>query len=210
MAHVQKYDELLSHLKDQIHFLLKSAQSFDEGFVSEAKRMAVAIRILLHDTNKSSSLLSQLGSRNMQFYDTAADYDPANLVSTPGLIMMKISPTGGEYVAPLDGGAPTRYKRGKVEFDQWWNRIVIADKKGNLFSRRDLILAVTNKDGGAHVDPRLDVAYAELSRFNSLAWKNIAPDGTSKSLSPNPELPSIRQITHEVLKSLKEKFPELF
>jgi hypothetical protein len=209
MDHTLSSDELKDHLKEQISFLLKSAQSFDEGFISEAKRMAVAIRILLHDTKKSISLLSQLGKKNMHFYDTATDYDPDNLLPTLGLLMISVG-SGGEYVAPLDGGSPPRYKRGKVPFNQWWGRIVIADGKGNKFNRRDIVLAVTNKDGGAHVDPRLDSAYAQLSKFNSLAWKSIAPDGTSKDFTPSPELPSIRQITHEVLKSLKEEFPDLF
>ena len=210
MDHTLINDELMTHLKEQISFLLKSAQSFDDGFISEAKRMAVTIRILLHDTTKSLSLLSQLGKKDMHFYDTATEYDPTNLLSTPGLIMMKIGPSGGEYVAPLDKGSPNRYKRGKVSFDQWWSRIVIADKKGNKFNRRDLVLALTNKDGGAHVDPRLDSAYAQLSKFNSLEWKYMAPDGTSKDFLPSPELPSMRQMTHEVLKSLKEEFPDLF
>jgi hypothetical protein len=208
--YVQSHEELISHLRDQINFLLLSADSFDRGFFSEAKRMAVAIRILLYDTTKSSSLLGQLGKKNIYFYDTAANYDPANSMSTPGLVLMKCSPSGGEYEAPLDAGPPTRYVRGKIPFDEWWNRIVIADIKHNTFSRRDLVLAVTNKDGGAHIDPKLDAAFAQLSRFNSLAWKFHSSDGTTKDFTPNPELPSIRQITHEVLKSLKDEFRELF
>ena len=207
--HIQSHNELISHLKDQINFLLLSAESFDRGFLSEAKRMAVAIRILLHDTSKSSSLLEQLNRKNIYFYDTATNYDPANLLSTPGLVMMKLSPKGGEYEAPLDAASPSRYMRGKVPFDEWWNRIVIADKKGNTFNRRDLILTVANKDGGAHVDPELDVAFAQLSRYNSLEWKFYSSGGTAKDFT-NPELPSIRQITHEVLKSLRDEFRELF
>ena len=54
----QTEEELKSHLKEQIQFLLKSAQSYDEGFTSEAKRLAVVIRVLLHDTKKSKSLLT--------------------------------------------------------------------------------------------------------------------------------------------------------
>jgi hypothetical protein len=154
-------------------------------------------------------LLGQLGRKNIYFYDTVTDYDPANLVSTPGLVMMKYSPKGGEYEAPLDAGLPTRYARGKVPFDMWWGRIVIADKKGNTFNRRGLILAVANKDGGAHVDPGLDAAFAQLSRYSSLEWKFYSSNGIEKDFT-NPELSSIRQITHEVLKSLRDEFRELF
>ena len=56
----QTLDDLNSHLKEQIQFLLKSCQSYDEGFFSEAKRLAVVIRVLLHDTKDSYSLLTLL------------------------------------------------------------------------------------------------------------------------------------------------------
>lgn len=78
----QTEEELKSHLKEQIQFLLRSAKSYDEGFTSEAKRLAVVIRVLLHDTNRSTSLLTLLQRKDMLFYDTAWDYDPNNLVSS--------------------------------------------------------------------------------------------------------------------------------
>jgi hypothetical protein len=53
----QIQQELIEHLKEQIGFLLSSSQSFDAGYASEGKRIAVVLRVLLHDTNKSQSLL---------------------------------------------------------------------------------------------------------------------------------------------------------
>ena len=61
MSYKQTKKDLKSHLKEQIQFLLRSTQSFDDGFVSEAKRIAVIIRVLLHDTNRSISLLKLFG-----------------------------------------------------------------------------------------------------------------------------------------------------
>ena len=49
----QTEDELLSHLKDQIEFLLTSTNLFDGGFEVEAKRLTVVIRTLVHDTKQS-------------------------------------------------------------------------------------------------------------------------------------------------------------
>ncbi len=78
--------------------------------------------------------------------------------------------------------------------------MIFVDRKGSETSRKDLILAVANKDGGAHVDPVLDEKYADLSRRNSLAWRTSSPRGDAPLKSP--EKAAVRQITHEILKSL--------
>jgi hypothetical protein len=212
MKYQQTYDELIAHLKEQIQFLLRSAKAYDEGFTSEAKRLATVIRVLLHDTSKSTSLLTQLNKKNISFYDTALDYDPANLLSTHGLIGIQYTtgtPSDTGYIAPLDDGAPPRYLKGKVPFDDWWNKIVIVDKNKNKLTRKDLIISISNKDGGAHIDPELDKPYADLSRGDSLGWKFVI-NGAEIASATGPELASIRQICHELLKSLKDEFPELF
>ena len=205
----QTEDELNSHLKEQIEFLRRSSQAYDEGSASEGKRLAVVIRVLLHDTQNSTSLLTLLGKKDILFYDTSLDYDPHNLASTMGLIMVQVRPNGARYVPPLDDGPLVRYSKARIAFEEWWNKIVFVDTEGNKLTRRDLVLAVSNKDGGAHVDPQLNNAYADLTRFNSLGWKFIQ-NGIEKDFATKPELASIRQMSHEVLKSLKDEFPEYF
>ncbi len=61
----QTKDELESHLREQIEFLKRSSQAYDEGYTSEAKRLAVAIRLLLHDTQNSTSLLTLLEKKDI-------------------------------------------------------------------------------------------------------------------------------------------------
>lgn len=205
----QTKEELLGHLREQIRFLIHSSSSFDKGFEGEAKRLATVIRVLFHDTSMSTSLLTLLKKKNISFYDTAIDYDPSNLLPHNGLTMIRISTrSGAEYVAPLDNLSPSRNKNEKVSFDEWWNKIVFTDKEDNVFTRGDLVLTVANKEGGTHIDLKLDRAYANLSRFDSLGWKSHR-GGVEEDLN-NPVLPSIRQIAHEVLKTLKDEFPDLF
>ena len=60
MAFTQSDEDLRSQLKDQILFLRNSAKAYDEGDISEAKRIATVIRILIHDKGNSTSLLTQL------------------------------------------------------------------------------------------------------------------------------------------------------
>jgi hypothetical protein len=50
--YIQTQDELLAHLKEQITFMKESAISYDNGFESEGKRLAVVIRVLVHDTSQ--------------------------------------------------------------------------------------------------------------------------------------------------------------
>jgi len=210
-GYTQDNKELLGHLKEQIAFMQESAISYDRGFESEAKRLAVVIRVLVHDTSQSTSLLTLLGrKRKMLFYDSASKYDPRNLATGNCLTVVKLSANEAEYIAPLDDLSSARDKNKKRSFNNWWERLIIyGDNKNNTFTRKKLVLAVANKEGGTHVDPTLDQQYADLSRFNSLGWK-LFVHGEEKDFNNTPILPSIRQISHEVLRTLRDEFPDLF
>lgn len=208
----QSKGELLGHLQDQINFLINSAESYDKGSIGEAKRLAVVVRVLLHDTSQSTSLLTQLGKKNIGFYDSSIDYDPKNLAPHIGLLVIKLTPGSvAEYVAPLDNLPPSRIK-GKISFDEWWDKIVLKDSVDNIYSRGYLIQILANKEGGAHVDPKLEADYVNLSKYNSLGWKSVSRRGDviTEADMGNPVLVSMRQIGYEVIKTLKDEFPELY
>jgi len=63
----QSNEELQQHLKDIIQALELSAYAFDNGSEGEAKRLAAAIRVLVHDTESSKSLLGQLEQKTIHF-----------------------------------------------------------------------------------------------------------------------------------------------
>ena len=202
--YIQSKEELQQHLKDTIQALELSSRSFDGGFEGEANRLAAAIRVLVHDTGSSKSLLGQLGQKSIQFYETSIPRNLRSIMTYSGLAAIEGTPEGAKYVAFLDmlpSAPPPRW----VSFDEWWNRVIFVDQKGSETSRRDLILAVANKDGGAHVDPILDEKYADLSRRNSLAWRFSSPRGDVPL--EGPEKAAVRQITHEILKSLNPAMP---
>ena len=198
----QTQQDLQRQLQEQIQFIKSSALAFDSGFDAEAKRLAVSLRVLLHDTSSSRSLLSLLNLKNIKFYDTAVDYDPRNLATTWGLVIIKMTvgptPQKPKYIAPLDN--PSKASIPLVDFEIWWNKIVFADNQRRKLKRKDLILSAANQDGGAHVDPALDRPYADLSRSNSLGWLTFAA-GDIQPMD-DPTRAAIRQIAHEVLKSL--------
>jgi hypothetical protein len=61
------------------------------------------------------------------------------------------------------------------------------------------VLYISNKDGGAHVDPVLQALYADLSRGNSLGWTSTTNAGETPLDSPH--LTAMRQIAHEMLRT---------
>lgn len=193
----QTQEELQEHLADHIQFLKSSADSFDAGFTGESKRMATSLRVLLHDTTKSHSLLSQLSLKSIPFYDSAIPINPRNKASHSGLVGALIGPSGGKPIPFLDN-APEGYRQ--IEFEAWWNAPIFVDSKRQVFTRRDLILTVADQDGGAHVDPALEESYAQLSRHNSMGW--FYTDGAANTPIKEFERAAIRQITHEILKTL--------
>ena len=208
MAFKQTKSDLMVHLREQIQFLKSSCRGYDEGFESEAKRIATVLRVLLLDRGRSTSLLTQLGKKDIKFYDFSWDDDP-RIIPFAGLLMVMMTTKERAFVPFLDKGRPDLYTRPKVDFESWWQKIVLRDTLNNKFSREDLVLTVSNKDGGAHVDPSLDDAYAALTRQYSLGF-GFFSDGQFQEVSTQPELASVRQIAHEVLKTLKDEFPGEF
>lgn len=52
---------LVEHLREQMRFIESSAAAYDNGFEGEGKRLATVLRVLMHDTSGSHSVLGQLG-----------------------------------------------------------------------------------------------------------------------------------------------------
>ena len=190
-------NELREQLAMQIDFLTRSAEAFDKGLTDEAVRLAVTLRLLLHDTTNSKSLLGQLKMKDRPFYDTSSLYDPDSLAPFWGLISIAIGPPEARYVAMLDD---VNNETREASFSEWWNEIVFADARKRTLTRKDLVLTAANQDGGAHVDASLNETYAAFTKDNALGWRA----GTKQGERPleKPEYPAIRQIAHEVLKTI--------
>lgn len=192
-------DRLVQHLTDQLEFLRRSAKGFDDGFAGEACRMAVTLRTLLHNTKQSYGLLTQLGvlTATTLFVDTSMPIEPGNLLPTPGLVLMRLVAGGeGTYTPRLDEGPlPTRL----VAFDTWWTDAVTKYGEGVLQSRKNYVLTLANKEGGAHVDPSLNEEYEALVTNNALGFQFSIGEDAFEDFRGNPVAASVRQIAHEFL-----------
>jgi hypothetical protein len=192
-------------MTEQAAFLRSSAKAFDSGQEMEAKRMALTLRVLLHDTGMSKSLLSQYGSGfNWRFADSAEPFNPRNLMGHHGLVAIKMSntpPTPTASFVPRCESIRALYPF--VPFRLWWsNAVVFKDARAELFTRKDIVLTMADQDGGGHVDPELDAAYSGLAKENSMGWKLHV--GDQEVPWPNNPVPaSVRQIVHEVLVTLE-------
>jgi hypothetical protein len=49
-------DRLIGYLREQVEFLRASAASYDAGFEGEARRLALTVRVLVHDTRVHHTL----------------------------------------------------------------------------------------------------------------------------------------------------------
>jgi len=192
-------DRLIELRDEHFQFLASSAAAFDNGFLGEAKRMAVSLRVLFHETAQSHSILAQLGERQRPMFDSSHPYNPNNDLSHHGLVAMMITfGSEAKFFAPLGDRAiaprPTR-------FGDWWEKdIVIKEgQPGRSYTRRSLVLFAANKDGGAHVDPDLDTGFESLKDGSGIGWVVTGfGNQADGSFIPDVQAHSIRQIAYEV------------
>lgn len=184
--------ELQEHWNNQIRFIQKSIKEFDSGDEIEAQRIATNLRILFHDTSSSKSIFKQLKPQ-VTFYSGGCLYTPSNLVTSWTLLSLEFGPEGLKYKAELENSSRYFF----MNFPDWWNEIIFDDHE-NRFTRKDIVTFIANQDGGAHVDPKLNEAYAKLTKMNSLGWI----DSAGSSPTNNPAYQSIRAIANEFLISL--------
>lgn len=185
-------------LKEQLGFLERSCNAFDEGFKDEAIRIATIIRVLIHNTNNSTSLLKHLNSTTINLL-TTCEGTSENTVSYFGLGVIKISPGSGEHIPGLGN---THYKA-FVPVSKWWSQIVyILSSPQVELRRKNIVLTAVNKDGGAHVDSNLTPEYEKLSMDGALGYYFRASKATEETRPfTNSHLVAIRQMGYELLNS---------
>lgn len=210
-------EDLKRAYDEQLDLLWNNTRAYDRGSDAVAVHIASVLRVLIHDTGRSSSLLSQLGLKSMQFVSTArpplATGENSFSDGHWGLIWINIEASAIRYVPVLD--LSTCHTMG---FDDWWLEPVFARNGSYTVTRKHLVLAIADTDGGAHIDPNLDEWYADLSRGNPFNNQFYLHPGDKPPLHLHesnmlkkpihPERAAIRQIAHELFKTLWPGFIE--
>lgn len=164
-------EELRSAVRKQMRFLVTSGNLVAQGDYDEAVRIAVSLRVLLHDSRHSRSVLGQLGWKDKLHYVNslrpleiapglvvALGTDEGETVGEAfGLVVLRTDQNGNlAYVAPLDEPAHPPVGRQTVAptvpFAEWWKDKVLFSVGEATFSRWDLVDQMAHKDGGAHLD----------------------------------------------------------
>jgi len=87
-----------------------------------------------------------------------------------------------------------------LPFTEWWNQVVLVIDRQPI-TRRSLVLAAADKDGGAHVDAALTKEYeALIVNFGEIV--TTYADGTEARFAvDNAHFMALRQIAYEILNS---------
>jgi len=198
VTHVLPRKELIDHLQEQVRFLSRSTQAFDAGDRAEAKRMAATVRTLLHQTGTSHGLVWQLRSPEDTLMSCVGVTDPAKpapLISSGPLLTIGFTERGVTYFPRTDAIT-------SQPFITWWDEIVHV-VRAIEFSRRDCVLLLANKGGGAHVDPAMSNLYRRVVVENELGWSTTTEVEDPMKIDPNNPLPEMmRAIAAEVLVTL--------
>lgn len=166
--------------------------SFDAGVTSEAKRIAVVIRTLVHDTAVSRGLLGQLRMR-----------DEIRWLSA-------VAPTASGFAGPpwLDGPFEPEYRHipgmpaFECSFQEWW-RGRLLEFDSTPIDRSWFVLTTANFDGGAHVDPALPAAYRSITRDGGLKTVRINSAGDPYPDLTDPVPSALRTICTELVVSVE-------
>jgi hypothetical protein len=196
---------LHAELLKQIGFLGRTAKLFDEGYENEGVRLAAVMRVLFHDTFHSKtgkpnsiSLMTHLAMREGTMLATP----PTQLADWRDFLAVKIdlnSATPSSLLPRLD------LRLIEVPFSTWWDSDSVKAKAS--VSRRRLITNAANKDGGAHVDRKLERFYEELMHAKwslgitgNLRYSGPPPFEQGVTQYPkNAHLALLRQFAYEVL-----------
>ena len=171
--------------------------------------ISTAIRVLVHDTTKSISLLKHLNKKNIDFLSTniVDPNEPIQLGIVRRINVGVKDGIGGEskYWALCDERYfPAPRKDRKVSFDEWWENEKIFISKDAFLARKDIVLSVANKDGGAHFDSKVSENYDAFrySWSGGSCLKGINTEN-KRGYDNIPIYPAIRQIGFELIRTLK-------
>ncbi len=176
-------------LNEQLIFMLTSCQNYDRGQTIEALRISIILRMLFHNTRRSTSLLKHLGKEQVPILSTC----PVRESISNGRAFDGLTGISEAGIEPKLGPSATDIELPAAD---WWQQSVLSLGVGSILSRKDIVLDTADKDGGAHVDDKLPQAYMNL-------MDGVWVSSTGGSRYSNHHYPCLRQMGYEVLKSPK-------
>jgi hypothetical protein len=186
-------------LDEQRHLLRKSIDGLAVGDLAEALRVSTILRILMHESGSTKPLLKQLATDylNLEILDTPPPSAGA-IFSIP--VSFRIS-SEGVYLNPRLSD-----ERVPAPLGRWWERPCLILMGLGGFSRRELVLGLANKEGGAHIDLSVSNRYGKLLEYKSFQMGPSQSECSAINLSRL----MVGQAGVEMLDCLQRNFPPLF
>lgn len=172
--------------------------------------LSTTIRLWVHDTHHSKSILEHVGKKEIYFLSTNSNIReyPIHLGLVRQINVGVKDGVGGEakYWAHSDERYfPDRTEYKKINFNMWWEEEIIMASCHHTLSRKDLVLAVANKDGGAHYDSQVESKYDTFRKSWSGGSTLVGiKSGALRGYDNIPTRPSVRQVAHELMLSIKD------
>jgi hypothetical protein len=192
-------DEMRQAYLVQISALESSCDGYDQGNAWEAARLAASIYVLVNDGGrKNQSLITRLGLKRRILFVASGAIDDGKAALHQVLVgVSKKTATEAQFV-PLLGTQSERHR--KLRFGEWWDRDIIYRNGDLRITRKNLVFALRNFEGGAHFDHVRDPQYAKFAKES--AW-TFTPAGGQSQKMYGIELATMRQVAWELLESLK-------
>lgn len=200
----EKKKFLREKLGEQGHLLGKSVKEFTAGDLSEAVRIATIMRVLVHETGRCKPLLKEITPNYLEL--PILDHPPANRGQNPpagmqGAVIMsvpigvKISSDGVFLNPELVAGQLVPSILGK-----WWGRLSLILPGLGGFSRKEIVLGLADKEGGAHVDLDMTERYKKLLECKSfqIGWNKdgVTPLNLSRFMTGQAGLELLKFLDH--------------
>lgn len=212
------YKKNLPELKSEFHRQLKILNShclnFDKGDVDYALEIATKIRLLLHDTRRSSSLLAQIyESSSVCFFSETPFLSSQYPYTQEEVSNTKFTRTGLVfYKARIENHSQSLFYAEShphlgqakntmwTDFNTWWEKDIMLIVASNIpYTRKMIITYVSNKLGGAHIDPKIDTHIQNLLENLSPSVKVQCETQVLNTNTNTLLLSIIRQIAFEFL-----------
>jgi hypothetical protein len=205
---IRPVQDLNERFNIQLELLKLACTNYDNNIEIAGFNIATSIRVFLHDTRNSTSALTHIGRKAIDYLNTCAVNSDQGKTFT-GLIYSYF-----EGVHDGQGGIAkfrplfTRNSQNQtqywVNFDTWWNTVVFQNTDGSMLTRKSLVLIAVNMEGGAHIDDEIDELYDKFRHhYSSGTIMRGTITGTIRSFDNVPVLPAIRQIGYDLLQSFK-------
>jgi hypothetical protein len=150
-------------LEEQRHLLRSAVTAMGAGDLTQALHVATIIRTVVHETGASKPLLKYLHANYLELRIPDRIMEPpkdhgggVRSITFTCPVSAKISDTG--TVALITDQPSSGYFESTV--GSWWDRNPCMVLPGlGAFFRKELILGLANKEGGAHVDADIPHRY---------------------------------------------------